>query len=291
MDKRMSIEHVVGCVESGMTIGIGGWGARRKPMALVRALAASRVTDLTIVTYGGPDVGILCASGAVRRVVTGFVTLDVIALDPHFRTARETGSVELVEYDEGMLQWGLYAATLRLPFLPTRAGLGSDVMINAPDLRTVRSPYAGEEVVAVPALELDVALVHVDRADARGNGQVLGPDPYFDDLFCGAARQRIVSTERVVATDELVSGGCAHSLLLNRSQVDGVVEVTGGAHPTSCADYGTDRDHLAESYVPSAASDEAWEAYRDRFVAVNHTSYLSKLGGADSVSAIPATVY
>ena len=103
-----------------------------------------------------------------------------------------------------MLQWGLYAAALRLPFLPTRAGLGSDVVRINPTSRTVRSPYDdGEELLAMPALALDAALVHVNHADARGNAQILGPDPYFDDLFCGAAKRRFVSCERIVATDDL----------------------------------------------------------------------------------------
>src|SRR5690242_10545219 len=113
-----------------MTIGIGGWASRRKPMALVRAiLRRTDLTDLTVVTYGGPDVGVLAAAGRIRKLVYGFVSLDTIALEPHFRRARQEATIaELVELDEGMLQWGLYAAALRLPFLPTRAGLGSGVL-------------------------------------------------------------------------------------------------------------------------------------------------------------------
>src|SRR5512145_516834 len=132
-----------------MALGIGGWGSRRKPMALVREILRRPVRDLTVVSYGGPDVGLLCAAGKIRRLVTGFVSLDSIPLEPHYRAARERGSIEVTEYDEGMLQWGLYAAALRLPFLPTRAGLGSDVMTLNPWLRTVRSPYEdAEELVA-----------------------------------------------------------------------------------------------------------------------------------------------
>ena len=153
MDKRTTAAAVVAELRDGMTLGIGGWGSRRKPMALVREILRSPVKDLTVVSYGGPDVGLLCAAGKVRKLVYGFVSLDSIPLEPHFRKAREAASVEAVELDEGMLQWGLYAAALRLPFLPTRAGLGSDVMTINPKLRTVRSPYDdGEELVAVPAL-------------------------------------------------------------------------------------------------------------------------------------------
>ncbi|MGW2199910.1 CoA transferase subunit A, partial [Streptosporangium sp. NPDC001682] len=149
----MSIDGVVGELRSGMTVGIGGWGSRRKPMALVRAICRSSLEDLTVVSYGGPDVGLLCAYGKVARVVAPFVSLDSIPLEPHFRTARQAGTVKFTEYDESMFMFGLLAAAHRLPFLPTRAGLGSDVMRVNPELRTVRSPYAGgEELVAVPAL-------------------------------------------------------------------------------------------------------------------------------------------
>src|SRR2546430_11200644 len=131
-----------------MPIGIGGWGSRRKPMSLVRAILRSPLRDLTVVSYGGPDVGLLCAAGKVRTVVYGFVSLDSIPYDPWFRRIREAGLVEARELDEGMLHFGLRAAGHRLPFLPIRAGLGSDVLRLNPWLRMVRSPYGGEEVVA-----------------------------------------------------------------------------------------------------------------------------------------------
>ena len=233
-DKRITEDDVVRQLTDGMTIGIGGWGSRRKPMSLVRAILRSPLKELTIVSYGGPDVGLLCAAGKVKKVVYGFVSLDSIPLEPHFRAARQNGTIEAVELDEGMLQWGLYAASLRLPFLPTRAGLGSDVMRVNPHLKTVKSPYEDEEeLVAVPAIPLDVALIHMNRADKRGNGQFLGPDPYFDDLFCMAAKQRFMSCERVVETADLLEEGSIHTLKINRMMIDGVIEAPQGAHFTS----------------------------------------------------------
>ena len=262
MNKVMSLDEVVAELRSGMTLGIGGWGSRRKPMALVRAILRSDLTDLTIVSYGGPDVGLLMAAGKVRKVVCGFVSLDSIALEPHFRRGRQAGTVELVELDEGMLYWGLLAAAHRLPFLPIRAGLGSDVMRVNPFLRTIRSPYEdGEELVAMPALELDAALIHLNRADCRGNGQYLGPDPYFDDLFCLAAAKRFVSCEKLVPTEDLRELGPVQSLLVNRMMVDGVVETPNGAHFTSCVpDYGRD-----ESFQKIYAESE-WEAFRAAYL-------------------------
>jgi glutaconate CoA-transferase, subunit A len=270
----MSPADVVGELRSGMTIGIGGWGSRRKPMALVRAILRSDLTDLTLVSYGGPDVGLLIAGGRVRRVVCGFVSLDSIALEPHFRLGRQNGAVQLTEMDEGMLHWGLLAAAHRLPFLPIRAGLGSDVLRVNPELRTVRSPYSdGEDLVAMPALRLDAALVHLNRADQRGNGQYLGPDPYFDDLFCLAAERAFMSCERIVPTTSLLESGPPQSLLINRAMVHGVALTPGGAHFTSCVpDYGRDEAFQAQ-YAAAAAGPDAWQRFRADYLAGDEDSY------------------
>ena len=115
LDKRMTEADVVAELRDGMTIGIGGWASRRKPMSLVRAIARSSLKGLTIVSYAGPDVGLLCGLGKVKKAIFGFASLDTIPLEPHFRNARQAGTIEAEEYDEGMLQWGLYAAANRLP--------------------------------------------------------------------------------------------------------------------------------------------------------------------------------
>lgn len=266
-DKTMTADEVVSRLSSGMTIGIGGWGSRRKPMALVRALLRSRITDLTVVSYGGPDVGLLAAAGRIRKLVAAFATLDSIPLEPHFRAARQRGALELMEVDEAMFMWGLHAAANRLPFLPVRAGIGSDVMRVNPGLRTVRSPYAdGEEFVAMPALRMDAALVHLNRADRSGNGQYLGPDPYFDDLFCEAADTAYVSCERLVETAELTARAAPQTLLVRRHSVTGVVETPNGAHFTSCApDYPRD-EAFQKAYATAAADPAAWAAFTGRFL-------------------------
>ncbi|MES4902125.1 MULTISPECIES: CoA-transferase [unclassified Streptomyces] len=270
----MTPEEAVGRIESGMTVGIGGWGSRRKPMALVRALLRSPVTDLTVVSYGGPDVGLLAAAGKIRKLVAAFATLDSIPLEPHFRAARERGDFELVELDEAMFMWGLTAAVHRLPFMPVRAGLGSDVMTVNPGLRTVTSPYEdGEELVAVPALRLDAALVHLNRADAHGNGQYLGPDPYFDDLFCEAAASAYVSCERVVDGAEFADAGGPQTLLVKRHSVTGVIETPNGAHFTSCApDYGRD-EAFQRAYAKAAADPGTWREFTDRFLSGDEDAY------------------
>jgi len=274
MDKRTTVTEAVSELRDGMTIGIGGWGSRRKPMAVVREILRAGLRDLTLVTYGGPDVGLLCAEGRLRTLVYGFVSLDSIPLEPHFRKARQAGAFEARELDEGMLQWGLQAAAQRLPFLPTRAGLGSDVLRVNPYLKLVQSPYEdGEQLVAMPALELDAAFIHMNRADARGNGQFLGPDPYFDELYCMAAKRRFLSCEQVVETSDLTKGGSFHTLKIHRGLVDGVLETPNGAHFTECPpDYGRDEAFQRE-YAATAGDPEAWAAFKARYLDVTEADY------------------
>ena len=284
-DKRCTDTEVVAELRSGMTIGIGGWGSRRKPMSLVRAILRSDLTDLTIVSYGGPDVGLLCAAGKVRKVVSGFVSLDSIPLEPHYQAARQNGTIEAAEWDEGMLLLGLQAAAWRVPFLPTRAGLGSDVPVRMPDIRTVTSPYATrfegaeefEELIAVPALELDASIVHQHRADVSGNAVWLGEDPFMDDLFVRAAERSFVSTEQIVSTEQLAGIADLPHLRISRMDVTGVIEAPGGAHFTECLpDYGRD-ERFQRRYAASAKTDEAWEEFRADFIDVDEQGYRAKV--------------
>lgn len=290
-DKRCTEDEAVAELRSGMTIGIGGWGSRRKPMSLIRAILRSHLTDLTVVAYGGPDVGLLCRSGKASKVISGFVSLDSIPLEPHYRAARQSGSIAAEELDEGMFLSGLQAAARRLPFLPTRAGLGSDVPVVMPHITTVRSPYPDpdtgefEELIAAPALRLDVALVHQHRADASGNAVWLGEDPYFDDLMVRAAERSFVSCESVVDTAALGDGTDVTHRSISRMDVTGVIEAPGGAHFTECLpDYGRD-EAFQRHYAATARSDEAWEAFDDRFLQVDDDTYRAHVRELAEASA------
>ena len=292
-DKRLSEDEVVARLSSGMTIGIGGWGSRRKPMSIIRAILRSDLTDLHLVTYGGPEVGMLCAAGKVAKLTFAFVSPDVgpaAVLEPHFRAARQSGAIECVELDEGMLLLGLQAAAWRVPFLPTRVGLGSDLHLVNPDLRTVRSPYPGpdggegEELIAQPAICLDAAICHLNVGDQRGNAAFTGPDLYFDDLLLEAAEHGFVSVERMVPAGELVgAAGDLTRLRINRMFVEGVVEAPNGAHPTSCdPDHGRD-EAFQKTYLGTAKDPELWEAFRSEWL-----SFASEADYQAALAARPA---
>lgn len=283
-----------------MTIGIGGWGPRRKPMALVREILKSDLKDLTIVGYGGTDMGMLCAAGKVKKLIYAFVSLDFIPLEPFFRKAREAGSIEGIELDEGQLHWGLRAAAMRIPFLPTRVGLATDQLSKVyPELRTVTSPYAdGEVLLAIPAIQLDVALLHVHVADRLGNVRLYAPDPFFDELFARAAERSYVSCETLV---ERIEGDeiDARFNLVERNLITGVALTPGGAHPTSNVDvrginggvgYGWDAAHL-KRYCAAAEAEGGWQTYAEEFLSGDEAAYQAAVGGADTILNLPRQVF
>lgn len=291
LDKRMTAAEIVGTLRDGMTLGIGGWGPRRKPMALVREIMRSDLKNLTIVSYGGADVGMLCAAGKVKKLIFAFVSLDAIPLEPWFRKAREAGQIEVFEMDEGMFQWGLKAAAFGLPFLPTRVGLGTD-LAQLGGLKTVQSPYDdGEVMIAMPALKLDAALIHVNRCDHRGNVQLLGPDFYYDEWFAKAADKTYVSCEEMVDQMEDHYPEDAKGNIFERCFVTGVAQTPGGAHPSSMPPlYGPDMQAF-KAYAGAAKDPGDWEAVANQFVGESEEEYLNSVGGKEAVMQIPLAIY
>ncbi len=291
MDKRMTAADVVATLRSGMTIGIGGWGPRRKPMALVREILRSDLQDLTLVSYGGADVGMLCAAGKVKKLVFAFVSLDFIPLEPHFRAARQAGAIEVMELDEGMLLLGLRAAAWGLPFIPTEVGLGTDIISKNPAIKLIDSPYDDREWVAMPALKLDASLLHVDRADARGVCQIAGPDHYLDDWFARAADATYVSCDELVETSYFHDPAQARLVFWERAATTGVVPIAGGAHPTSCAPlYGFDVPHF-KTYAASAKEEGGIQGYLDEYLGASEDEYQQNVGGLDAIRAIQLPTY
>ena len=291
MNKQMSAAEFVSQLQDGMTIGIGGWGPRRKPMALIREIIRSDLKDLTVVAYGGADVGMLCAAGKVKKVVFAFVSLDFIPLEPFFRQARQQGAIETMEIDEGMLLLGLRAAGWGLPYIPTELGIGTDVLKINPDIKMVDSPYDDKEWVAMPAIKLDAALIHAERADVRGVCQVKGPDIYLDEQMVRAADKTFVSVDEIVDTDYFAEGTEARFVFWERSLTTGIIHIPGGAHPTSCTPlYGFDVPHFKE--YTGFAKEGGFEAYAEKYITgKTEEEYQAAVGGLDAIKNIPTPVY
>lgn len=248
-DKSASLSEALAAVADGSVLGLGGAVLSRKPMAAVRALVEAGRRDLELVTFTGSlDVELLVAAGAVRAVRSSSVGLGPLGAATAFAEAVQEGRVEDLEESEWMLLGGLRAAASGMPFLPTRAALGSD-LVRDRGLRCVIDPYTGEELLAVPALAPDVAVVHAWRADREGNVQVPWPPDHLWDvdlLLARAARTTIVTVEHLV--DSRVLAEASERTMLFSFEVDVVVEAPRGAAPAaSPPDYDVDRAAVASA--------------------------------------------
>lgn len=227
-------EDVVAAVPDGATLGIGGVGLSRKPMRAVLEIARAGRRDLDLVTFvGGLDVEVLLAADALRSVAASSVGLGLHGRAPRFAEAVAGEEVEDREMSEWMLVGGLRAAAMGVPFLPTRAGIGSD-LVTARGLRRVVDPYDGESFLAVPALRPDVAIIQAWRADASGNVQVPWPPDHLwdvDVVLARAARTVVVCAEEVVGQDTIARDGQLTRLF--SFEVGHVVAASGGSWPTA----------------------------------------------------------
>ncbi len=277
--KQVSLEEAVAQIPDGATVAIGGSSLSRKPMALVRALARSSVRDLDLVVdVGGPDIDLLIGCNKVRRLRYAYVGFELLGLAPHFRRARQEGSLEFEEWTEYTVMAGLDAHIKGVGFLPTRTGLGTDLLTVNRSFRLIEDPFTGQSLVAVPAIAPDVALIHVNVADRAGNAVILG-DAHIDALCAKAARTTIISTEAVVDEAELQRYG--RDIQIPRIYVQAVAEAPWGAHFTACApSYRVDMEAI-EDYLEAARQPDSWQAYLERAVLVSEETRVASLGGAE----------
>lgn len=230
--RRGGWEDAVALVDDGALVAFSGAILRGKPVAAALALARAGRRDLGVVAFTGSlEIEILLAAGALRSVVSSYVGFGAHGPARAFAAAVAAGEVEDRELSEWMLVGGLRAATMGIPFLPTRAALGSE-LVEARRLRTVVDPYGGDELLAVPAIRPDVAFVHAWRADTDGNVQLPWPPDHLADvdlLVARAARTVVVSVEEVVPPGEVAS--TPERTRLFGFELDLLVEAPGGARP------------------------------------------------------------
>lgn len=246
MSKIISLHEAISRVENGATVALGGNVLHRAPMAAVLELVRQGKRDLHLVkTAGALDVDLLCAANAAASVTFGYIAYEPpYGLCNHFRKAVESGRTEARENACYTVIMGLRAAACGLSFLPTRGLNGSD-LIGARGFKTVRNPYGDEEYVAIPAIVPDVAIVHVQEADANGNCKIRGPK-YEDQLMVRAARRVIVTAETIV--DGARFSADPDSADIPGVLVDSVVHAPNGALPCSCAGLYPIHDRLVRAF-------------------------------------------
>jgi glutaconate CoA-transferase subunit A len=279
LDSKLA--DALGEVPDGAVVGIGGTLTAGRPMALVRELLRRRPRDLTLVApIGSLDVDLAIAAGSVQRVLTAYVGAEgVAAVAPTFRAAAERGDVEVVDLDEAHCVIGLRAAGQGLPFLPWLGGVGTDLPKINPRLVEFEDPITGRPLLAVPAIRLDLALIHSETADAYGNVQFAGTG-HLDPLLASAADRVVVQAERIVPTDWIRRNpGATHYW-----REVCVTRAPWGTHPYASATIETDSEHL-KVYTKAARSAVKGDgAELERYLEANvygpanHEDYLEAVG-------------
>jgi glutaconate CoA-transferase subunit A len=271
-------------LRDGMTIGIGGFINHGHPMTLVRSIVRRGLRDLTVVgaASSGLELDLLIAAGCVRKVVSPYVGAEGLsAVGPAFRRAAQEGEIETFELDEAHYYAGLRAAAQNLPFNPWKAGVGTSYPVVNPSLREFRDPIDGELLLAIPAIVLDVALLHAAVSDHYGNVQHNGHG-YGDRAIAAAADRTIVQVEQIVSNERIRANPAATSI----PGADVVLRAPFGAHPFSSEGYyPPDIDHI-RGYVAAAddwlrtGSREQLDEYLARYALepADNADYLERVG-------------
>jgi glutaconate CoA-transferase subunit A len=269
------LEEALADVGDGATIGIGGAVTAAHPMALVRELARRRVRGLTVVApVAGLDVELLIAAGCVETLVSCYVGYEVLAgVGPVFRQAAQAGTIKIEDVDEGHCVAGLRAAAQRLPFMPWRGGVGTDLPELNEGIVTFSDPVAGEELLAIPAMPLDFALIYAEIADQFGNAQPQGTGNM--DLALGSAAETVILQVERVVPNELIRRAPERTWYWNDTRV---VRAPFGTHPYSCATMVADVEHLREFLAAAGGEGAALDSYLDRYASADHDSYLEEIG-------------
>lgn len=271
-------------VRPGMTVAIGGFINSSHPMLVVRGLIRRGLKDLVIVgaASSGLEVDMLIAAGCARRVVAPYVGGETLApIGPAFRAAAERGLVEVYELDEAMYYAALRAAAQRVPFNPWRSGVGTSFPQVNPAIKVFTDPCNGETLLAIPALNIDVAFLHAAVSDPYGNVQYVGHG-FGDRAIYAAADLTFVQVERVVSNEEIRRDPLRTAV----PGADGIIRAAFGAHPfASPGLYTEDAEHI-RAYVKAAsvwakANDRtALDSYLRRFAhePADHVEYLERVG-------------
>lgn len=259
MTRLFALDDALRMVPDGATVAVGGAILHRKPVAFLRALAGEGRRGLTVITFAGSvDVEVLLAGGCVSELRTAYVGLGEHGFAPRFRAVAESGEVRDQEWSEWTLLGGLRAAMMGLPFLPTRAGMGSEVVANLP-LGQLKDPFGSGTYLAIPPMRPDVAVLHAWRASPAGDVQFPWPPEHLwdvDVLMARAARSVIVTVEEVVSAETIAADSVLTRLF--GFEIDMVVHSPGGSWPTgSGPDHEPDHAAIA-AYARDSNLERLW---------------------------------
>jgi glutaconate CoA-transferase subunit A len=280
-EKVISLDEAAALVPDGASVGIGGSTLSRTPMAMIWALIRAGRKDLFCARGITSSEGeLLFASGASRHILTSWFSQGIVwGVSRIMRGYTESGRARFEEWSHLAVGLRFRAGAMGVPFLPMRSMMGSDVIGKLPDTSQIDCPFTGEKLVLVPALNPDVALIHVQRCDAYGNTQIDGL-PFMDIDLAMAANRVILTTERIVSNDQIRRA--PDQTKIPFMAVDAVVEAPFGSAPHEC--YGQYEPLFAhlDAYAAQIRRDpeEGVRDYLEHYFygPKSWTEYLDRLG-------------
>ncbi|MCK0197297.1 CoA transferase subunit A [Ancylobacter sp. 6x-1] len=287
-DKVMSLEEAAKLVSDGEHVSLGGCTASRTPFAMIWALIRRGVKDLAVSrSIISTEGDLLFASGASRHIMTSWFSQGIVwGVSKVMRAHTESGRARFEEWSHMAMGLRYKAGAMGVPFMPMRSMLGSGVLDRAEGARTMECPFTGETLLLVPALNPDVALIHVQRCDAYGNAQLDGLT-FMDVDMAMAAKRVILTTERIVSNEQIRRA--PDQTKIGFFTVDAVVEVPFGSAPHEC--YGIYEPFYGHMDLYAAMTakdpDAGAKAYLERFYhePKNWAAYLERIGMAELLDA------
>jgi glutaconate CoA-transferase subunit A len=275
----MTLEEAISTyVQDGDLVGIGGLSFWRKPMSACREVIRQNKRNLTLCTFvGGIEIDMLVAAKCASKVKSCFVGMEIFGMAPNYRKAVESGTIKVSEESEASIALGLRCSYLKVPFMPLKGMIGTDFPKVRDDIRQFEDPLgSGTQLMALPKIDLDVAILHVPYADEYGNGNIAGA-VWVDDDMAKTAKKTIITCERLVETEDIRYLQGKAQLPMQTS--DAIVKIPFGAHPTSCYDrYTFDALHIQEYLKMN------FEDYQRKFIDVkSNAEYLDNAGGAEMI--------
>ncbi|WXG45892.1 MAG: CoA-transferase [Candidatus Atabeyarchaeum deiterrae] len=275
-------------VHDGDLLVFGGMKANRVPMAALHEIIRQRKSNLKVMGLPNPlPTDMLCGAGCIKRVEFCYMGIQGdkgFAQMRNFRRTAEQGLAETVEEIGWITIQQILAGALQIPFIPVRGLAGTGILNVRKDFRLIDNPFGNEKLVAVPAANPDLAILHVQIADEYGNARLLDTGFAEAEKFIGLAAKKVIVTAEKIVPHEEIHG----SITLPYFMVDAVSAVPYGAYPTACYKYyGVDWDQL-NLYFESSASQESFQEYLNRYVygTTDHEEFMEKAGGSKVIQRI-----
>ncbi len=307
-DKVMTLKEAIGdYVKDGSHISIGGFTTTRNPMAAVYEIMRRKVRDLHLYVHSnGPAVDELIGGECVSKIEIAYGGSGKFAATCiRFKKAVQEGTIEIEDYTNYQMTLRFLAGAMGLPFLPTRSSFGTDIIHTwgfskearkkdpkVPDEKLVvmDSPFGNwmdaEKVVLVPAIQTDVTIIHVQKADKQGTGRIEGLT-FADVEQAKSAKHLILTCEELVDTGDLRAAPDQNQIPF--IHVDAVVHVPHGAYPTACHYYYDYDPVYLNEYAKAARDEQLFAEYLGKYVyGIKGQEELIALVGEERMKAIAA---